>query len=61
MGEGAVLRLRLPPMDFDAAFGIDAPDDSAAVPDDEDESDASEGDAGHEGSDDEGEDLDDDE
>jgi hypothetical protein len=59
MGESAMLRLTLPPMIFDAAFGIDAPDDSAEALDDE-ESDASEGEAGDEGSDDEPEDLDDD-
>src|SRR5262249_20337193 len=27
MGEGALMRLRLPPMIFDAPFGIDIPDD----------------------------------
>jgi hypothetical protein len=61
MGEGAVLRLALPPMIFDAPFGIDTPGDGAVVPDDEDDSDASDGEAGEEGSDDEPEDMDDDE
>ena len=32
MGEGAAMRLALPPMIFDAAFGIDAPDDTAEIP-----------------------------
>jgi hypothetical protein len=60
MGDGVAMRLKLPPMIFDAAFGIDAPDDRAHVPDDE-ETDASVGAAGDEGSDDEPDDLEDDE
>ena len=59
MGEGAMLRLRLPPMLFDAAFGIDAPDDTAEVLDEE-ESDASDDLVGDEGFDEEPEDSDDD-
>jgi hypothetical protein len=58
MGEGAVMRLKLPPMIFDAAFSIDAPDDSGEAPDDE-EADTSESEAADEGSD-EPENLDDD-
>jgi hypothetical protein len=60
MGEDAVMRLKLPPMIFDAPFGIDAPDDSAEVSDD-DESQGSESQAGDEGSDDDPEEVDDDE
>jgi hypothetical protein len=60
MGEGAILRLTLPPMIFDAPFGIDTPEDGAAPPDDEDDSEASDGRAGDEGSDDEPDDVDDD-
>jgi hypothetical protein len=58
MGEGVMLRLTLPPKMFDASFGIDARDDSAEIPDDE-EGDEPEGD--DEGGDDEPEVLDDDE
>ena len=58
MGEGAAMRLALPPMIFDAAFGIDAPDDTAEIPDDE-EAEAPEGEAGDEGNDDDPGDLDD--
>jgi len=60
MGEGAVLRLKLPPVSFDAAFGIETPDDSAAVPNDEDDAEPPEGDVGDESSDDELEDRDED-
>jgi hypothetical protein len=59
MGEGAAMRLTLPPLTFDAPFGIDAPDDAAAIPDDE-EAEGPEGEADDEGGDDEPEDLDDD-
>ena len=58
MGEGAAMRLALPPMIFDAAFGVDAPDDTAEIPDDE-EAEAPEGEAGDEGNDDDPGDLDD--
>ena len=57
MGEGALLRLTLPPMTFDAAFGIDIPDDSTEVLDDE-EIDGSESEVSDNGSDDDAEDLD---
>jgi TIR domain len=60
MGGQAMLRLKLPPMIFDAAFGIDAPNDTVAVPEDEEESEASQGEADDEG-DGEPEDLDEDE
>jgi len=60
MGEGAAMRLTLPPLTFEASFGIDAPDDAATIPDDE-EAGVPEGEADDEGSDDETEDLDDDE
>lgn len=60
MGDGAMLRLTLPPMIFDAPFGIDTLDDSAASPDDEDDSEPPDGVAGNEGSDDDPDDLDDD-
>ena len=52
------MRLALPPMIFDAAFGVDAPDDTAEIPDDE-EAEAPEGEAGDEGNDDDPGDLDD--
>lgn len=61
MGEGAALRLALPPMSFEADFGIDSPDDNLDVPDDEDESSTPEEDVRDEGSNDEPEDLDEDE
>jgi hypothetical protein len=48
MAAGAMLRVALPPMIFDAPFGIDAPDDGAD-------------DTGDEGGEDEPEDLDDNE
>ncbi|MFZ3354606.1 MAG: hypothetical protein WA268_27475 [Xanthobacteraceae bacterium] len=58
MGEGVALRVRLPPMTFNAPFGIDSPDDRRDIPD-SDESDElvseSDGDSG----DSEFEDLDD--
>jgi hypothetical protein len=60
MGEGAAMRLTLPPLTFEASFGIDAPDDAATIPDDE-EAEVPEGEADDEGSDDEPEDVDDDE
>jgi hypothetical protein len=59
MGEDVAMRLTLPPLTFEAPFGIDAPDDAAALPDEGTEETDSEGDDG--GSDDEPEDLDDDE
>ena len=58
VGEGAALRLRLPPMIFDAPFGIVVSDDMADDTDDDDESDAADGPAGDEGSDDDSEELD---
>jgi len=58
MGEGAVLRLRLSPMVLDAPFGIDTPDDRAETPDDDEETEAPEGEPGEEGNDDDPEDLD---
>ena len=61
MGDCAMMRLVVPPMIFDADFGIDAPGDSAAIADEEDESEALEEEARDEASDDEPEDLDDDE
>ena len=36
LGEGEALRLRLPPMSFDAPFGITAPDDAVESGDEED-------------------------
>jgi hypothetical protein len=60
MGEGVMMRLTLPPIIFDAGFGIDAPDDSVVVPDEENESEALEGEGSDEGND-ESEDLDDNE
>jgi hypothetical protein len=60
MGEGAPMRLRLPPLTFDADFGIESPDDTAAMPDGE-EAERPEGQADDEGSDDEPDDMDDDE
>jgi hypothetical protein len=36
-GEDAIMRLRLPPIGFDASFGIDTPDDAVATDDDEDD------------------------
>jgi hypothetical protein len=62
MGEGAAMRLALPPLTFDAPFGIDTPDVTAPLPDDDaDDAEEAESDADDEGSDDEPEDLDDDE
>jgi hypothetical protein len=58
MAEGAMLRVTLPPMTFDAPFGIDAPDDSAESPDSEGPDDPG-GEPGDEGSEDEPEDIDD--
>jgi hypothetical protein len=37
LGEGEPLRLRLPPMSFDAPFGIDVPDDAGESDDEEDD------------------------
>ena len=51
MGEGATLRLRLPPKIFDASFGIDAPDDTAQEATDDDDSDTMEDKPGDEGND----------
>jgi TIR domain-containing protein len=60
MGEGAVMKLRLPPLIFDANFGIDSVTDSVAAGEDDDDG-AAPGDVvGEEGGDDEPEDLDDD-
>lgn len=36
-GEGASIRLRLPPMTFEAPFGIESPDDAAPSDDDDDD------------------------
>lgn len=57
MGEGEVMRLRLPPISFDASFGINAPDDALHHGDDEDETDGA---AGDEGSENDPDELDDD-
>jgi hypothetical protein len=43
MGEGAALRLTLPPMIFDTTFGIDTPEDHVVVSDDEDAEDLDDG------------------
>jgi hypothetical protein len=59
MGEGAIMKLRLPPIIFDADFGIDAITDFEAAVEDEDNAEAPDNIAGDEGSDDEPEDLDD--
>jgi hypothetical protein len=57
MGEGAIMRLKLPPMIFDADFGLEAigeaPDGS-----DDDENETDETATGDEGSDDDPEELD---
>lgn len=37
LGEGEALRLRLPPMSFDAPFGVTAPDDTGESDDDDDD------------------------
>ncbi len=58
VGEDAALRLRFPPMIFDAPFGIVVPDDMTDGADEDDESDAADGPAGDEGSDDDPEELD---
>jgi len=58
MGEGAAMRLMLPPIIFEAAFGIDTPDDATPL-DDEEDSEDSEGATDDESSDDEPEYLDD--
>ena len=42
MGEGAFMRVRLPPMIFDAPFGIDTPDDQTE-PEDDGDGEASDG------------------
>jgi hypothetical protein len=55
LGEGEALRMRLPPMSFDAPFGITAPNDAGESDDEEDDAG---GDAGDE-SDDDPEELDD--
>jgi len=54
LGEGEALRLRLPPMSFDALFGITAPDDAGESDDEEDDPES-----GGDESDDEPEELDD--
>jgi TIR domain len=56
MGEGEALRLRFPPMSFEAHFGINAPDEAGDSDDDEDDTD---GPAGDEIIDDEPDELDD--
>jgi hypothetical protein len=57
MGEGAALRLRLPPLLFDAPFGIDAADDKSPGSDDDDESEEPDT-AGDEGSNEDPDELD---
>lgn len=59
MGEGAIMKLRLPPMIFDADFGIDAVTDSTAAAEYDDDAEAPDGVPGDESGDDEPEDLDD--
>lgn len=59
MGEGAVMKLRLPPLVFDADFGIDAVTDSTAASEEDDDAEVPDGIPGDEGGDDEPEDLDD--
>jgi hypothetical protein len=62
MGEGAAMRLVLPPLTFEAPFGIDMPDETAPLPNENAEAaEEAESEADDEGSDDEPEDLDDDE
>ena len=56
MGEGAVMKLRLPPLIFDADFGIDSVTDTKAAAEDDDDASA----PGDADGDDEPEDLDDD-
>jgi hypothetical protein len=58
MGEGAVMKLRLPPLLFDADVGIDAATDSTAAPEDDDDAEAPDDIPGDEGGDDEPDDLD---
>lgn len=60
MGEGVALKLTLPPVAIEADFGIDAPDDELADPDDDDEE-AAQGSVDEEGSDNDPEDWDDEE
>jgi len=55
LGEGEALRIRLPPMSFDAPFGITAPDDAGDSDDEEDDPESGSGDE----SDDDPEELDD--
>jgi hypothetical protein len=58
MGEGEALRLRLPPMTFEARFGVEVPGDVGESGDDENDDDA-DGAAGDEPSEDEPDELDD--
>jgi hypothetical protein len=60
MGEGAIMKLRLPPLIFDVDFGIDAVTDSTAAAENDDDAEASDDIPGDEGGDDEPEHLDDD-
>ncbi len=60
VGEGALMKLRLPPLIFDADFGIDAVTDSTAAGEEDDDADAPGDVPGDESGDDQPEDLDDD-
>jgi hypothetical protein len=60
MGEGAALRLRLPPLLFDAPFGIDVADDKSIGSEDDDESEEPDS-RGDEGSEEDPEELDEEE
>jgi len=60
MGDGVTMRLRLPPMGFDAAFGIDVIDDQESDAEQQDESDSGRI-AGDDGSEDDSDELEDDE
>lgn len=59
MGEGVALRIRLPPLGFDAPFGIDTPDDIASLGDDDDGEETPGPDSDDEGNDDDSEDPED--
>ena len=59
MGEGATMRICLPPMILDASFGIDTADDSVETSDEEEDEDEGEAPDDDESSDDEPQDLDD--
>jgi hypothetical protein len=60
MGEGVAMRLTLPPLTFEASFGVDAPHDAVASPYDDEVEDSETG-GDDEGGDEEPDDLDDDE